>query len=76
MIKAKKWLLITFYTTADAMKMEKTCRLGHYPGKLVPVPRSITSDCGIAWQTEIGERPVMEQVAAGMDVAGFYEVEY
>lgn len=76
MIRTKKQLLITFYTTAGAMKMEKVCKRNRYPGKLVPVPRSITSDCGIAWQTELSDRPLMEQVTADMEIAGFHEVEY
>ena len=76
MIEKKKWLLITFYTTAGAMKLEKACRLNHFPGKLVPVPRSVTSDCGIAWRTELSERPVMEEITRDMEIAGIFEVEF
>ena len=75
MIKEKKWLFITFYTTAGAMKMEKTCKARRLPGKLVPVPRSITSDCGIAWRAEIADRPAFEEVIRDMEYAGIYEVE-
>ena len=38
-------LLVTFHTTAGAMAMEKYCKAQEAPGRLIPVPRSITADC-------------------------------
>ena len=75
MIEKKKWLLITFYTTAAAMQMEKRCREAGCPGKLVPVPRSITSDCGIAWRAELCDRERTEKIAEGLETEGLYETE-
>ena len=76
MIRTKKWLLVTFFTTAGAMKMEKVCKASGCPGKLVPVPRSITSDCGIAWRVELSDRPLIEKLTEGMEIAGIYEAEF
>ena len=42
-------LIITFHTTSAAIAMEKHCKANGLPGRLIPVPRSITSDCGMAW---------------------------
>ncbi len=42
-------LVVTFHTTADAMAMEKACRTMGVPGRLIPVPRSISAGCGLAW---------------------------
>ena len=42
-------LVITFHTTAAAMAMEKLCKVEHIPGRLIPVPRELTADCGMAW---------------------------
>ena len=42
-------LVITFHTTAAAMAMEKLCKEEHVPGRLIPVPRELTADCGMAW---------------------------
>ena len=42
-------LIITFHTTADAMGMEKACKEAKAPGRLIPVPRAISSGCGLAW---------------------------
>ena len=50
MIARKMHLLITFHTTAGAMAMEKRCRAAGLAGRLIPVPREITADCGLAWR--------------------------
>lgn len=75
MLKSKKWLFVTFYTTAGAMKLEKVCKQAGCPGKLVPVPRSLTSDCGIAWRSEPDDRPRLEPLLAGLEIAGVFEAE-
>lgn len=42
-------LVLTFYTTADAIATERLCKEKKIPGRLIPVPRELTSDCGMAW---------------------------
>ena len=49
MRKKELKLIVTFHTTADAMAMEKACREDNIPGRLIPVPRSITAGCGMCW---------------------------
>ena len=49
MIKKTEKLVITFYTTTDAMAMERLCRENRGEGRLIPVPGSISADCGLAW---------------------------
>lgn len=44
-----KRLVLTFHTTADAIAMERLCKEQNIPGRLIPVPRELTSDCGMAW---------------------------
>ena len=48
MIEKKRWLLITFHTTSEAMAMEQRCQEAGLAGRLIPVPRTITADCGLA----------------------------
>ena len=55
MIRKREKLLITFYTTTDAMAMERLCRENGMPGRLVPVPGTISADCGLGWCVEPGE---------------------
>ena len=45
MIEKKRWLLITFHTTSEAMAMEQRCQEAGLAGRLIPVPRTITADC-------------------------------
>ena len=52
MREKKQWLIVTFYTTSAAMAAEKACRQNGVPGRIIPVPREITSDCGLGWRTE------------------------
>ena len=76
MREKKLWLVITFHTTAAAIAMEKLCRAKGLPGRLIPVPRELTADCGMAWRAEIDRRAALEALAAGegLEVEGFYEL--
>ncbi|MBP3655722.1 MAG: DUF3343 domain-containing protein [Clostridia bacterium] len=49
MIRRTMRLVITFRTTAEAMAMERVCREQQADGRLIPVPRSISAGCGLAW---------------------------
>lgn len=42
-------LVITFHTTTEAMTMEQVCKDAGAQGRIIPVPRSITAGCGLAW---------------------------
>ena len=69
-------LVVTFHTTAEAMATEQLCRREDLPGKLISVPRCLTSDCGIAWSGPVKTRQSVEALlsSAGIDVVGFYEL--
>ena len=49
MIKKTEKLVITFYTTTEAMAMERICKEEKADGRIIPVPGSISADCGLAW---------------------------
>ena len=49
MIRKTEKLVITFYTTTAAMAMEKICKESGAEGWIIPVPGSISADCGLAW---------------------------
>lgn len=68
-------LLVTFHTTAGAMAMEKYCKAQEARGRLIPVPRSITADCGLCWMAPTDARSQLEALVAEhqLDVEGFYE---
>lgn len=48
--------MVAFHTTADAMAMEKACKENGVSGRLIPVPRSISAGCGLAWCAALEER--------------------
>ncbi len=55
-------IIVSFYTIADAMAMEKGCKAYDIEGRLIPVPRQISAGCGIAWSSPPGERERLTQV--------------
>ena len=69
-------LVIAFHTTACAMATEHLCRKRGLDGKLISVPRSITSDCGIAWSAPPQLREAVEALlrSGGVEAAGYHEV--
>lgn len=56
-------LVITFHTTAAAMAMETLCRQQGLPGRLIPVPRELTADCGMAWCAPTDAAPALRTLA-------------
>ena len=49
MIRKTEKLVITFYTTTAAMAMEQICKECGADGRIIPVPGSLSADCGLAW---------------------------
>jgi len=70
-------LVVTFKTVNAAMAMEKYCIDNHIPGKIIPVPREISSGCGMAWSTSLERRKDIEMAVkkAGIKINGIYELE-
>ena len=74
MRKKEPRVVVAFHTTADAMRAENICGNRGLEGRLISVPRSITSDCGIAWSAPPELREQLEALfnEAGLEVSGFY----
>ena len=76
MIRKLAKVVITFYTTTDAMAMESLCKAQALSGRMIPVPGEITADCGLAWCAE----PQMEKSllhamkTAGISYQGIYNL--
>ena len=68
MREKKQWLIVTFYTTSAAMAAEKACGQAGLPGRIIPVPREITADCGLGWRTD--------RVAVSVTVSGNRRIPY
>ena len=74
MLKRTEKLVISFHTTAAAMAMEKLCRETKLEGRLIPVPGTITADCGLAWCAEMRFEEALKAAMAehGIDFQGIY----
>ena len=68
--------VVTFATTAGAMHMEAACRSAGLPGRLIPVPRSITAGCGMCWSAPPDAAAALEElvIRERLDVDGLYTV--
>lgn len=68
--------VITFATTAGAMAMEESCKARNLPGRLIPVPRTITAGCGMCWAAPPWTREALEELVIEnrLDVDGIYNI--
>lgn len=75
MIRKEKRLVITFHTTAAAMAMERACMEKQAEGRLIPVPRTISAGCGLAWcatpESEASLKALMLEMK--VEAEGIYE---
>lgn len=68
--------IVTFPTTAGAMGMEKVCRAEGLPGRLIPVPRSVTAGCGMCWMAPRESREALETlvIREKIRIDGIYDM--
>lgn len=68
--------VVTFRTTTGAMAMERACKAAGVPGRLIPVPRTITAGCGMCWAAPKSARDTLEELVMEqhLDVDGIYAI--
>ena len=69
--------VVTFHTTAEAMAAEKLFSARAIEGRLVPAPRSLTADCGIAWRSPAALRDALDAALreSGIDCDGLHIID-
>ena len=68
----KEELVVSFFSTADAMRAEELYRAAAVPGRLIPLPPDSHADCGLAWRLPIEKRPELDRALEGkLKPAGF-----
>ncbi|MCR5788432.1 MAG: DUF3343 domain-containing protein [Lachnospiraceae bacterium] len=77
MREKKPCVIVTFHTTAEAMAVERACREEKLEGRLIPAPRALSSDCGIAWRGAAESRAALEKLLSDkkIEFAGIYDME-
>lgn len=61
--KEEKSLVITFHTNYDTMNLNDHFNKAAIPGRLIPVPRTLSASCGMAWEgSPADEQRIREQI--------------
>ena len=68
--------IVTFPTTTAAMAMESACHVCGMQGRLIPVPRTIRSGCGMCWAFPPELRTEVEElvIAQHLMIEGIYDI--
>ena len=68
--------VVLFYTTSSAMRAEKLLAKEGFAVKLIPTPRELSSDCGIAlrfnWTQCQQIKPVLD--TASVEIEGIHQI--
>jgi hypothetical protein len=69
--------LATFKTTSMALLFERTCRKAGIKARIAPVPRRLSSSCGLACDFPCESREAVETIAreGKIELAGIHELE-
>ncbi|PIE54042.1 MAG: hypothetical protein CSA35_08215 [Dethiosulfovibrio peptidovorans] len=60
--------LATFDVTSMALLFERVCRKADLAVKIIPVPRSLSSSCGLACEYPCGEEDTIRGLCADRDI--------
>lgn len=61
--KLTEVVVVTFATYSEAMSFEQECSDRSIPGRLIPVPRSLSAGCGVAWRSDSSYRGEVSHAA-------------
>ena len=56
MINKKKSLIVTYFTSSEAIATEKVCNANGIGGRIITTPRHITADCGMSFSIGIEQK--------------------
>ncbi len=70
----KPYAVVLVYSTGHALKAEKIVKERGIACKLIPVPRHLSSDCGVCLRIPAGHKEAVEQAlqAAGVEIDAFH----
>ena len=78
MRKRENRMVVSFYTTTEAIAMEEACRKDQIAGRLIPLPTVISAGCGLAWSApeESGAELLeyMKRKNLGFESAGIFMI--
>lgn len=62
MRERRETCVVSFSTTSAAMAMETACKAQGLPGRLIPLPRSVSAGCGLCWASPPESREALEDL--------------
>ncbi len=70
----EQYAVIIVYSTSHALRLAKLLQEIDFPCKLVPIPRQISSDCGVCARISRSDIEVARQAIASiaMDIEGIH----
>ena len=66
--------VVLFYTNSSALRAEKALVQAGLAVKLIPTPRELSSDCGIALRFDVAQRQQVESLLALVETAGIHDL--
>lgn len=68
--------VLLFHTTSAAIRAEKRAKLAGIPARLVPAPRELSSDCGLALRYPWEQSELLRALlcADGIELAGVHRL--
>lgn len=72
-----KYAVILVYSTSYAIRAEKILHQAGIQSKLIPVPRHLSSNCGVCVRIEQADKDAARQAleAAKIEIEGVHDVE-
>ena len=69
--------VVLLYSTSAAIRAEKLAQEAGLKVKLIPVPRQLSSDCGLSLRFEWDQADVVRSVleAKGVEIQGIHRIE-
>ena len=72
-----KYAVVLVYSTSYAIRAERVLHLTEIETKLVPVPRHLSSNCGVCVRIHQADREAADQALAqaGVEIEGIFDLE-
>jgi uncharacterized SAM-binding protein YcdF (DUF218 family) len=74
MIKKEPYEVVLFESVSHAMRAEKIIKKAGIPCKLIPVPRQISSDCGVCLKFAPNLRKQVKKALMGIVILDIHSI--
>ncbi len=74
-MKSSPLSVVLVYSTSHAIRLEKLLQAQKIPCRLIPVPRHLSSDCGISLRAPRSKREEIGEILgeAGVEITGIHD---